>query len=126
MRSPLLNIARACQVCHPYSETEIRGRVDAIQDRTRTLMDRSAAALIDLLDAAAAAKKAGAGETELDAVRALQRKAQWRLDFVAAENSMGFHAPQETARVLAEAIDYARQGQLAAKTLTITPVAAHK
>ena len=27
----------------------------------------------------------------------LQRKAQWRLDFVAAENSMGFHAPQEAA-----------------------------
>ena len=43
----------------------------------------------------------------------MQRKAQWRLDFIAAENSMGFHAPQEAARVLCEAIDYARQGQLA-------------
>ena len=31
-----------------------------------------------------------------------------------AEMSMGFHAPQEAARVLAEAIDYSRQGQLAA------------
>ena len=48
--------------------------------------------------------------------RALQRKAQWRLDFIAAENSMGFHAPQEAARVLAEAIDYARQGEIAAQT----------
>jgi hypothetical protein len=27
---------------------------------------------------------------------------------------MGFHAPAETARILAESIDYARQGQLAA------------
>jgi len=26
---------------------------------------------------------------------------------------MGFHAPQEAARILAEAIDYARQGELA-------------
>jgi nitrite reductase (cytochrome c-552) len=26
---------------------------------------------------------------------------------------MGFHAPQEAARILAEALDYARQGQLA-------------
>jgi len=26
---------------------------------------------------------------------------------------MGFHAPQEAARILAEAIDLARQGQLA-------------
>ena len=25
---------------------------------------------------------------------------------------MGFHAPQESARILGEAIDYARQGQL--------------
>jgi nitrite reductase (cytochrome c-552) len=45
----------------------------------------------------------------------LHRKAQWRLDFVAAENSMGFHAPQEMARILGETIDYARQGQLAAE-----------
>jgi nitrite reductase (cytochrome c-552) len=46
------------------------------------------------------------------------RHAQWRLDFVAAENSMGFHAPQELARILAEAIDYARQGQREAELTT--------
>jgi len=40
--------------------------------------------------------------------------AQWRLDFIAAENSMGFHAPQEAAKVLGEAADYARQGEVAA------------
>jgi nitrite reductase (cytochrome c-552) len=34
------------------------------------------------------------------------------VDFINAENSLGFHAPQEAARILAEAIDYARQGQL--------------
>ena len=34
------------------------------------------------------------------AALALQRKAQWRIDFVAAENSMGFHAPAEAARIL--------------------------
>jgi nitrite reductase (cytochrome c-552) len=50
----------------------------------------------------------------LQAAAALHRKAQWRLDFVAAENSMGFHAPQEMARILGEAIDFARQGQLEA------------
>jgi nitrite reductase (cytochrome c-552) len=43
----------------------------------------------------------------------MQRKAQWRLDYIAAENSMGFHAPQEAAKILGEATDYARQGQLA-------------
>lgn len=34
---------------------------------------------------------------------------------------MGFHAPAETARILAESIDYARQGQLAARALAPTP-----
>jgi formate-dependent nitrite reductase cytochrome c552 subunit len=45
----------------------------------------------------------------LTAPAAWHRKAQWRLDFVAAENSMGFHAPQELARILGEAIDLARR-----------------
>ena len=35
------------------------------------------------------------------------------LDFVEAENSTGFHAPQEAERILAESIDCARQGLLA-------------
>ena len=93
--------------------------------RSRTarnaLLNRSAAALTDLLDAVGGREEGAAPPTRSShAVLALQRKAQWRLDFVAAENSMGFHAPQETARVLAEAIDYARQGQLAAKTLRVS------
>ncbi len=33
---------------------------------------------------------------------------------MAAENSMGFPAPQEMARIPGEAIDFARQGQLEA------------
>jgi nitrite reductase (cytochrome c-552) len=65
------------------------------------------------MDAIAAAQKAGASDGQLKAARDLQRKAQWRLDFISAENSMGFHAPQEAARILAEAIDYARQGEIA-------------
>ena len=47
----------------------------------------------------------------------LHRRGQWRLDFVAAENSMGFHAPQETARVLGDAIDFLRSAQLEAVQL---------
>jgi nitrite reductase (cytochrome c-552) len=126
VRSPLLNVSRSCQTCHPYAESEILGRVEVIQGRTHALLDRSAAALTDLLDALAAARKAGAADAQLESIRALQRKAQWRLDFVAAENSMGFHAPQETARVLAEAIDYARQGQIAAHTLAAGPASGRK
>jgi nitrite reductase (cytochrome c-552) len=35
------------------------------------------------------------------------------VDFIEAENSMGFHAGAEAARILAKSIDYLRQGQIA-------------
>ncbi|HZY02963.1 MAG TPA: ammonia-forming cytochrome c nitrite reductase subunit c552, partial [Anaeromyxobacteraceae bacterium] len=53
----------------------------------------------------------------------LQRAAQWRLDYVAAENSMGFHAPQELARILGESIDLSRQAQVKAALLGAGSVA---
>jgi nitrite reductase (cytochrome c-552) len=115
VRSPLLNVARACQVCHPYEESEIKARVAAIQGRTHALLERAATALTAMLDAIVAAKAAGAGTEKLAPALALQRRAQWRIDFVAAENSMGFHAPAEAARILAESIDYARQAELLAR-----------
>jgi nitrite reductase (cytochrome c-552) len=114
VRSPLLNISRACQTCHRYPEKEILSRAEAIQDRNRALMNRAEDALIQMMDAIRAAQVRGVPTEKLDAARTLHRKAQWRLDFVAAENSMGFHAPQESARILAEAIDLARQGQVSA------------
>jgi len=70
-------------------------------------------ALVALIDDPKAARAAGAPEEKLAAALKLQRRAQFRVDFINAENSTGFHAPQEAARILAEAIDYARQGQLA-------------
>lgn len=121
VRSPLLNINRACQTCHRVPEAELAARVDLIQSRNYDLLQRGGVAIVELIDGIVAAQKAGASAEALATARLMQRKAQWRLDFIAAENSMGFHAPQEAARVLAEAIDYARQGQLAALK---SPVAA--
>jgi nitrite reductase (cytochrome c-552) len=127
VRSPMLNTARACQTCHNYSESEIKARVETIQDRTRELMTRSEIATVDLINAIVAAQKSGASDADLKLARDLQRKAQWRLDFIAAENSMGFHAPQESARILGEAIDFARQGVAEAnkKLVPGKPVAAN-
>jgi nitrite reductase (cytochrome c-552) len=113
VRSPLLNVSRSCQTCHRYPEGEILARAQGIQDRTRGLMTRAEEATVGLIAALEKAKAAGADDARLAPARALHRKAQWRLDFVAAENSMGFHAAGEAARLLAEAIDDARQGQLA-------------
>ena len=76
VRSPLLNVARACQVCHAYPEAEIQARVDAVQTRTRDLLERSATALVDMLDAIVVAKGAGASDQQLAPVLELQRQAQ--------------------------------------------------
>lgn len=112
VRSPMLNVNRACQTCHRFSEEEIKSRVEAIQGRTRGLLVRAEEALMELFDALKDVKAGGATAEQLKEVYALQRKAQWRLDFVLSENSFGFHAPQESARILGEAIDFARQAQI--------------
>ena len=121
VRSPLLNKERACLTCHHFSEEEMQARVDGIQDRNMELLQNAGAALMDLLDAIAAARAAGATEAQLAPALEYQRKAQWRLDWVAAENSMGFHAPQEAARILGVAADLARQGQVAAMAWQTVP-----
>ena len=74
-----------------------------------------------MLTAISASKAAGATPEQIKPALDLQRKAQWRLDFVNAENSMGFHAPQEAARILGEAIDYSRQAQIKANELRAGP-----
>lgn len=110
-RSPLSNTSRACLPCHNESAEEMRRRIDLIQQRTNSLLSRAQDALIAALDAIHSAQSRGA---RLDSALRLQTEAQSRLLFVAEDRSKGFHAPQESARLLAEAIDYARQAQLEA------------
>ncbi len=121
VRSPLMNLAASCQTCHRVDEKELRARVEVIQDRNRALLNRGQEAVVELIDAIIKAKEAGATDAQLVEAREMQRKAQWRVDYVYAENSMGFHASQEAARILAEGIDYARQGQLQATVLATQP-----
>jgi len=114
VRSPMENINNACQVCHNVPEDDLRSRVLTIQDRTVQLTEVAAAAMTDMLDAILEAKSAGATDQDLADAFTLQRKSMWRLDFISSENSKGFHAAQESARILAESIDYSRQAQAVA------------
>jgi nitrite reductase (cytochrome c-552) len=117
VKSPLLSINRSCQTCHNVPEAELHEKVTTIQNRTTALMERAAAAMTEMLDAIREAQAADATEEQLAPILVLQRKATWRLDFVSSENSKGFHADQEAARILAESIDYSRQAQAAALRL---------
>jgi len=112
VRSPVLNINRACQTCHKWPEEELKGRVETIQERTSKMRNVAMDALMDLIRDLKVAKAAAKTDTELATAQDFQRKAQFYLDFVEAENSTGFHAPQEATRILGESINFSRQGQI--------------
>jgi nitrite reductase (cytochrome c-552) len=118
LRSPLTDVNRACGSCHKQSEQELKDRVGTIQDKTAGLLRETEAALTDAIDAINKAEAAGVGDDALKEARQLHRSGQMRWDFVFSENSTGFHSPQEAARVLADAINRARQAQLAAERVT--------
>jgi nitrite reductase (cytochrome c-552) len=120
----VLNINNACQTCHKWPEAELRGRVETIQERVFGLRNRAMEAVVALIGDIKESRAGGKSESELDQPRKLQRRAQFMLDFVEAENSTGFHAPEEAERILAESIDYARQGQLALRGVKVPGVPA--
>jgi nitrite reductase (cytochrome c-552) len=113
VRSPLLNVNRACQTCHRWDEAELRQRAESIQTRTTEVRNLAMDAVVQLIGDIEHAVTLGKRGAELEGARKAQRKAQFFLDFVEAENSTGFHAPQEAGRILANAIDIARSGQIA-------------
>lgn len=117
VQSPLLNINRACQTCHKWSEQELKDRVETIQERTYRMRNIAMDALISLIGDIKHAKEFGIDSTSLVPARSFQRKAQFYLDFVEAENSTGFHAPDEALRILGESVNFTRLGQISVHDL---------
>jgi len=109
----MLMINRACQTCHKQDEAELRTRVALIQDRTFGMRNLAMDALLDLIKDLQAARAVDSASAPVREAQNLQRQGQFLLDFVEAENSMGFHAPQESARLLQKSVDFSRRGQLA-------------
>ncbi len=113
VRSPLLNVNHACQSCHRWPEAELTARVEATQERVLGMRNQAMDALVALIADLKGSRAANAAADRIAAAQKLQRRSQFYLDFVEAENSTGFHAPQEALRILGQSIDLARQGQLA-------------
>jgi nitrite reductase (cytochrome c-552) len=113
VRSPLLDVSASCQTCHRVSEEELLARAHTIQQRTFEMRNLAMDAVVALIEDLARLRDSGAPDAAVAAAREHHRRAQFLLDFVEAENSMGFHADQEAMRLLALSIDAARLGQLA-------------
>ena len=117
VQSPLLNIANSCAVCHRWSEDEIRTRVESIQTKVYDAKIKAEEAIVKAHFDVAAAMEAGATDEELAPIRKLIRHAQFRWDYVSANNGMGFHSPQESTRILADSVNQAQQARLAVARL---------
>jgi nitrite reductase (cytochrome c-552) len=111
VRSPLLNVNNSCGTCHKQSDEELIARAENIQSRHQRLVKIALDALVDLIDEIKAARDAGATDEQLAEAWEFQRRASFYVDYVEAENSSGFHADQEAARILGESINYSRLGQ---------------
>jgi nitrite reductase (cytochrome c-552) len=122
VRSPVLNLNRACQTCHKWPEQELLARVTIIQDRTFEMRNMAIDAVLQLTKEIATEVRRDSSGPNIRLARDYQRKAQFLADFIEAENSMGFHAGQEAARILAKSIDYSRRGQMALRGQNPPPV----
>lgn len=112
IQSPIYMLDRTCLNCHDWTAEQAKTRIVEIQDRNRELLDRAerviTAAHIEIGDT----MKLGATDEELVEVRKMVSQAQMYWDYVAASNGMGFHAPQESARVLGKSVDIAQECRL--------------
>ena len=111
IQSPLNNVANTCQVCH-REETErllqdVYDRQDRVEELRRIAEKTISAAHIE----AKVAWDNGATEEQMKNILTLIRHAQWRWDWVAAANALGFHAPVEALRVLGTSIQKGEQAR---------------
>jgi len=111
IRSPLLNVNASCGTCHKADDQELIARTEIIQSRHQKLVKVALDSVIDLINDIKAAKEKGISEEKLKEAQQWQRKATFYVDYVEAENSSGFHAGQEAARILGESINFSRKGQ---------------
>ncbi|UFS70296.1 ammonia-forming cytochrome c nitrite reductase subunit c552 [Geomonas sp. RF6] len=110
--SPLKSDLKACVACHQEAPDSLRKKVYAIQDRTVSLFLRTGYATATVAKIFEMANKANAEGKKVDPALYAQAKeayeeAFYRLVFIGAENSVGFHNPQESLRVLGDAQKYA-------------------
>jgi nitrite reductase (cytochrome c-552) len=114
--SPLKSDLRACVQCHSESAEWLRAQVESIQDRTISLMIRSGyatATVAKLLEKVHTVQAAGKTvDTSLyDRAKDYYMEAFLRLNFIGAENSVGFHNPAEALRVLGDSLAFAGKSE---------------
>ncbi|MDO5700168.1 MAG: ammonia-forming cytochrome c nitrite reductase subunit c552 [Bowdeniella nasicola] len=122
--NPMIDANASCGTCHSDSADDMKRRVETIQDRFVHSRDQAFDALVALIRDIEKGMADGVDEAQLDLAREYQNKASFYIDYVYSENSYGFHAPDYTQRILNDALDAARKGQLAVSGVSAEELAA--
>jgi nitrite reductase (cytochrome c-552) len=112
--SPLWQGMVACQQCHAESADWLKAQVIAIQDRTTSLLNRAGYATAVAAKLFETANKAQADGKNLDKglydkAKDLYLEAFYRINYIGAENSAGFHNPMESARICGDSVAFAEK-----------------
>ena len=108
--SPMKHIQASCRTCHAQEEKLLLERVKTVQNNVFQLQRIAGMTIARAHEAIGKAGTAAKVNNEgLEKARELVRHAQWFWDFIAAENSMGFHNPDQALNVLGRSIDLAHQ-----------------
>lgn len=116
IQSPLNNIENSCTVCHREKTEKLLNNVTDRQDKIVELKRIAEKTLAAAHIEAKTAWDNKATEEEMKPVLQLIRQGQWRWDWMAASNGMGFHSPVEAMRVLGNAI---QKGEEARRALAV-------
>jgi nitrite reductase (cytochrome c-552) len=105
---------RACIPCHPESPEDLKSQVIALQNRNVSMLidtGYSVAANAKLFEIVQSRIDTSTPEFagELERAAGYYRQAFYRVAYVGAENSMGFHNPSEGGRILRDAMAYSQR-----------------
>lgn len=108
--SPLKTIEVSCQTCHDQDAEWLKERVLNTQERTQETQERTSKVIVRAHRAIKAAiAEPGAERSKIREAQEMVSRAQWYWDWVAAENSRGFHNPVQALDSLGQAADYGYQ-----------------
>ncbi len=112
--SPLKNGMKSCIVCHSEGEEYLRNQVITIQDRTVSTLLKAGYKLAYVAKYIERINELIKSGKEIDRnilikIQDLYEEALYRIIFIGAENSVGFHNPTETMRILSDSIYYAAE-----------------
>ncbi len=119
--SPLKADMKACLQCHSQTPEWLKNQVIAIQDRTISLINRAGwqvAVTTKLFEIANKAAEEGKkiDQKIYEKAKDFYLEAIYRLIFVVAENSVGFHNPTEAMRILADSSAFASKAEALLRT----------